>query len=70
MSLRISSRVAMYYERAADCHERAQKANTPAEREFFLDTERCCLSLAHHHDLSERLIGISKAMAKRINRNW
>jgi len=60
----------MYYECAADCHDKAQKASTPAEREFFLDAERLCLSRAHSHDLSERMVGIARVMAKRINRSW
>ena len=60
----------MYYECAADCHDKAQKVNTPAEREFFLDAERLCLYRARSHDLSERPGRIAKVMAKRLNRSW
>ncbi len=40
MLLRISDRVAFLFERAADCHEKMQRARDLAEREFYLRNPR------------------------------
>jgi hypothetical protein len=51
----ISKPVAVFYQHAYECNEKARKARDSEEREFYLDMERRWLSLAHHRDLTERL---------------
>ena len=61
----ISRRVAEFYQHALECNEKAKMARNLEEREFFLDMERRWLSLAHHRDLTERLMRIAQDIAKR-----
>jgi len=64
----ISKRVAEFYQRAFECNEKARKAHSSEEREFYLDMERRWLSLAHHRDLTERLTRIAQDMARRCRK--
>lgn len=69
MLLRISDRVAFFFERAADCHEKMQRARDLAEREFYLEMEQHWLSLAHHREQTERLKRLTAEIAKRARRS-
>jgi hypothetical protein len=68
MLLDISDRVAQFYERAADCHERVEKAHTADERDFFLAMEERWLFLAHHREETERIVHRTMEMARRAKR--
>jgi hypothetical protein len=64
----ISKPVAVFYQHAYECNEKARKARDSEEREFYLDMERRWLSLAHHRDLTERLTRIAQDIARRYKR--
>jgi hypothetical protein len=61
----ISRRVVLFYERAADCHEKSGKAETPDGRDFFLEMEQRWLALARHREETERLIQLTAEKARR-----
>jgi hypothetical protein len=61
----ISRRVALFYERAADCHERADKAEMSDAQGFFLEMERRWLVLARHREETERLVRLTAEKAQR-----
>jgi hypothetical protein len=61
----LSRRVALFYERAADCHEKAEKAETPDGLSFFLEMERRWLALARHREETERLLQLTAEKAQR-----
>ena len=61
----ISKRVAVFYQHAYECNEKARKARNLEEREFYLDMERRWLSLAHQSDFTERLTRIAQDIARR-----
>jgi hypothetical protein len=65
MLYRISRRVAVFYQHAYECNEKARKARDSEERDFYLDMERRWLSLAHQSDLTERLTRIARDIARR-----
>jgi len=65
----ISKRVAEFYQHAFECNEKAERAHSSEEREFYLDMERRWLSLAHHRDLTERLTRIAQDIASRYKKS-
>jgi len=60
--------VADCHRRAAECAERARCAQTPGDRQFYLDMERHWLMLADSYELTDRLGSFRSYVDRRTNK--
>jgi hypothetical protein len=62
----VSEEITLCYQRAGECHAKAEDASNEAARQEYFDLERRWLMLARGYELSERLTSFTKEGGRRL----